>query len=167
MLRLPHPELVEMVNAIKRNVVGTRRARVAGHDLTYAIIRRDPDLPVPDLGACYDTDGALYLPDDLVNEDEQVADLTAYHEHVEVRHKLAGRSHAYAHRRAYIAELLAARQVYAEPAELRRYLRWRIGGYPAWKGLDTEQVATELEHALTADPLRKGEVLRVIKAHRL
>lgn len=165
MLRLPHPELLPIVERVKDKVISTRRATVAGTEITYAVFRHVADLPND--GAWYDTDGALYVAEDLVAWDEQVADLTAYHEFEEVRHKKAGRPHAYAHRRAYLAELLAARQVYADADALHRYLRWRIGGYPAWKGLNVEQVVKELEQVLLAQPLRKGEVLRVITACRL
>ena len=62
---------------------------------------------------------------------------------------------------------MVARQVYADSEALQHYLRWRIGGYPAWKGLDVEQVAKDLEQVLLAQPLRKGEVLRVITDCRL
>ncbi len=165
MLRLPHPELASVVEAIKRNVVDTRRTTVAGTDVCYAVFRHVP--AELDIDACYDVYGAIYLREDLVAFDERVADLTVYHEYVEVQHKEAGRAHAYAHRRAYVAELLAARQVFGEPAELEDYLRWRIGGYPAWKGLDSEQVAADLARVLTAERPRKGELLQVIKEHRL
>ncbi len=138
---------------------------MAGTDVSYSIFRRDPT--VPDFGACYDVDGAIYLREDLVAFDERVANLTAYHEHVEIQHKVAGRAHAYAHRRAYVAELLAARQVFGELADVRRYLRWRVEGYPPWKGLDPEQVAADLARVLLSKRPRKGELLRVITAHRL
>ncbi len=171
-LRLPHPELVAVVEGIKRNVIGTRRAVVADIDLCYAVFRRDPDLAEVgeerwEIDACYDVEGTIYLRDDLVAFDERVADLTAYHEHVEIQHKVAGRAHAYAHRRAYVEELLAARQVFGEAAEIERYLRWLIGGYPAWKGLDPEVVAADLAGVLLSKRPRKGELLRVIEVHRL
>ena len=44
------------------------------------------------------------------------ADLGAFHEHTEIRHKLAGRSHGYAHHRALLEELLAAKQIFDKDA---------------------------------------------------
>jgi hypothetical protein len=157
--------VLPLIERVKGNVIGSRRTIIAGTEITYAVFRQAVGIP-PD-GAWYDTDGALYIANDLLAWDAQVADLIAYHEYEEVRHKKAGRAHAYAHRRANLAELLAARHVYADAEALRTYLRWRIGSYPAWKGLEVELVAKDLERALLAQPLRKGQVLQVITDYRL
>lgn len=165
MLRLPHPELLPIIERVKCNVIGNRRTTIAGTEITYAVFRQAVDIPSD--GAWYDTEGTLYVAEDMLVWDEQVADLIAYHEFEEVRHKKAGRAHAYAHRRAYLTELLAARHVYADAEALRTYLRWRIGAYPPWKRLDVDLVAKDLERALLAQPLRKGQVLHVITDYRL
>ncbi len=164
MVRLPHPELARLVEAVKRHVVGTRVASVAGIEVPYSVFRSGEE--APDV-AFYDEGGAIYVSEDLVGEDGRVADLTAYHEHVEIRHKVAGRSHAYAHRRAYIEELLAARDLFGGPGELSGYLRRRVGGYPEWKVPEPEALATQLSCILSGDRPRKGDLLRVITEHRL
>ena len=63
----------------------------------------------------YDEDGNIYLPESFANAEPEFAYLVVLHEHVEIGHKLAGRSHAYAHRRAYLAELLAAKEMFSGP----------------------------------------------------
>src|SRR5205085_11665752 len=98
MLRPPHPELVGLLSIIKREVVGMRCHSAAGIELRYAVFRPGPDSS--DLGACYDQDGTVYVPEDLVQLDERFADLIALHEYLEVQYKRAGRPHASAHRRA-------------------------------------------------------------------
>lgn len=164
MLKLPHPELAGMVEAIKREVVGTRVAFMAGTEVPYWVFRSSE--VTPEL-ALYDEDGTIYVSEAVVKADTRSADLCAYHKHIEIRHKRAGRSHACAHRRAYIAELLAAKNLFGGPDELLGYLRWRIGLYPAWKELDSEMVAMQLHSVLSETKLRKGEVLQMIKDHRL
>jgi hypothetical protein len=126
MLRLPHPDTAGLLAAIKREAISTRHRMVAGAALSYAVFRSGA--ATPDL-AFYDEDGTIYIPEDLIEFSEQYADLIAFHEHVEIQHKRAGRSHAYAHRRALMAELLAAKQVFSELAVSQHYLEWRIGLY--------------------------------------
>jgi hypothetical protein len=163
-LRLPHPELAGLFEAVKRHVVGTRLASIAGTAVQYSVFRFSAE--APDV-AFYDEGGAIYVSEDLVDEDARVADLTAYHEAVEIRHKRAGRSHAYAHRRAYVDELLAAKELFGGPGELSGYLRRRIGGYPQWKVPEPEAVAARLHGVLSEDKPRKGDLLGVITEHRL
>jgi hypothetical protein len=77
------------------------------------------------------------------------------------------RPHAYAHRRALVAELLATKRIFAEAAEVRRYVEWRIGHYPAWKIPDPQQIVAQLMPILTEDRPRKGQLFHVIKEYRL
>lgn len=109
MRRLPHPEPSGIVNGIWRNVVGTRRAAFANIDIEYATFQRRPD--TPDVGPYSGSGGTIDLPAELVAFDERFADLTAFHEQIEIERKLAGISHAAAHRRTYVGELLAARRL--------------------------------------------------------
>ncbi len=164
MLRLPHPELAGLIDAVRRHIIGTRVASIAGAEVPYSVFRASTEAPD---AAFYDGDGAIYVSEDLLDPDTRVADLTTYHEHVEIRHKRAGRSHAYAHRRAYVEELLAAKALFAGPGELLRYLRRRIGGYPEWKVPDPEAVAERLQGILSVDEPLRGELLRAITEHRL
>ena len=164
MLRLPHPEMAGLIDAIKRNVVTTRRSMVAATELSYTVFH--PGSETPDL-AFYDEDGRIYVPEHLVAFDERYADLIAFHVHLEIRHKLVGRAHAYAHRRALVEELLAARQILNEPGERKGYLQWRIGLYPTWKVPEPEQVVEQFVRLLTEDKPRKGELLQLNKEHRL
>ena len=71
------------------------------------------------------------------------ADLAAFHEHTEIRHKLAGRSHGYAHHRALLEELLAAKQIFDNDA-LTAYVHQRVFGYPDWKLPDKESIEEKL-----------------------
>ncbi|MDP9352047.1 MAG: hypothetical protein M3P51_10970 [Chloroflexota bacterium] len=164
MVRLPHPELAGLVEAVKRHLVGRRVASIAGTEVPYSVFRSGEE--APDV-AFYDEGGAIYVSEDLVDEDGRVADLTVYHEHVEIRHKRAGRSHAYARRWAYVEELLAAKDLFGGPGELRRYLRRRMGGYPEWKVPDPDAVAERLHGILSVEKPLRGELLRAITEHRL
>ena len=112
-IRLPHEgETVNrLLRQIKDAIVETRTAVVSGVEITYSICTPWPR-GLDD--AMYDHDGNIYLPESSVRADTTRADLTAFHEHTEIRHKLAGRSHAYAHRRGLLEELLAAKQIYDE-----------------------------------------------------
>ena len=130
MLRLPHADAARLISAIKRDVLNTRHTVVVGSHFSYAVFRSGTD--TPDL-AFYDEAGTIYLPDDLVALDGRFADLIAFHEHIEIRHKRVGRAHAYAHRRALMEELLAAKQVFVELAECQQYVRWRIGSIQSGK----------------------------------
>lgn len=165
MLKLPHPELYSVLESIKANTITRKHSLIMGNELSYTVYRSDPD--IQDLRAIYDEQCAIYVDEKVVELDERFADLTAYHELLEIRHKLAGRSHAYSHRRAYVEELLTAKGILPDSSELRRYLQWRIEGYPAWKQLKPEEVVTELLDVLTPDKPRKGELLRVITMHSL
>ncbi len=153
-----------LINTIKGNVVTTRHGVVDTAEFSYAVFH--PGSDTPDL-AFYDEEGRIYVPQRLVAFDERYADLVAFHEHLEIRHKLAGRSHAYAHRRALVEELLAARQIFNESGKWKDYLQWRIGGYPAWKVPEPEQVVEQIVRLIAEDKPRKGALLQVIKERRL
>lgn len=156
------PGQAEWLAAIRRNIVGDRRCTVAGTEVRYAIFRRESGGP----GACWGEDGTVYIPDELLERDESRADLTALHEQTEYQHRALGRPHAYAHRRAYLAEFLAAKQVFDVP-ELERYVRGRIRPYPAWKVPDLDALATDLLRLLAAPRPRRGELMRLITVHLL
>ena len=111
--------------------------------------------------AIHDHCGNIYVPESRFRSDAMRADLSAFHEHVEVRHKLAGRSHAYAHRRALLHELLAARETYDEHG-LREYVRYRVFSYPAWKVPDRNAVERDLCELLSADRPLRGKLIEAI-----
>ena len=164
MLRLPHPEAADLLEAIKQTVTRTEQAAVADTPLSYAVFRCGAD--TPDL-AFYDEAGTIYIPEDLIEINEQYAHLFALHEHVEIQHKLASRSHAYAHRRALQAELLAAKQIFSDPKQLEGYLHWRIGLYPEFKRFDRADLLAKLMQILTSERPRKGDLFLLIKANPL
>jgi hypothetical protein len=153
------------VEAVTTKVVGERQTEVAGVPVRYAVYRWGPGPPA-DVG-CYDREGTIYIWEGHLQADARRADLTAFHEHVELGHKAAGRAHAYAHRRALLAELLAAKALLTGPGEFRRYLEARVRPYPAWKVRDPEGVIDQLEQLLAADRPRRGELLRVITENRM
>ncbi|MCY4110468.1 MAG: hypothetical protein OXF96_00835, partial [Chloroflexi bacterium] len=93
--------------------------------------------------------------------------LVVLHEHVEIAHKLAGRSHAYAHRRAYLAELLSAKETFTGPGELRQFLKRRIGGYPDWKVPNKAEVEERLYELLQAPRPLRGRLIEVMRKARL
>ena len=163
-LKLPHPELIDLIEALKANVtrVGTRE--VDGTEVRYFIC--DPWPEWADL-AMYDEDGNIYLPESFVNAEPKFATLVVLHEHVEIGHKLAGRSHAYAHRRAYLAELLAAKEMFSGPGELRQYVKRRIGGYPDWKVPNKAEVEERLYDLLQAPRPLRGRLIEVMTEARL
>jgi hypothetical protein len=163
-LRLPHPELAATLDRIKNDVVDARGNVVGDVEVSYAIYRPGPD--TADLGACYDEDGTIYIPEDLVKFDELYADLVALHEHVEIQLKLAGRSHAYAHRHGLVKELLTAKRLHGQ-SELQRYIRWRVDAYPESKVPDREELVAQITGILSDVRPRKGQLLKVIKQHRL
>jgi hypothetical protein len=164
MLRLPHPEAAALLDPIKRDVIRIEQHTVADTALSYAVFRSEAH--TPDL-AFYDTDGTIYIPEDLVQFDQHYAHLIALHEHVEIQHKRAARPHAYAHRRALLVEFLAAKQIFSQPGQLECYLHWRIGGYPEAKRFDRAEVLAQLMHILAAERPRKGDLFHLIKAHPL
>ncbi len=162
MLRLPHPEATELLDAIKQNVIRTEQAVVADLALSYTVFRHRGD--TPDL-VFYDETGTIYIPADLIEFDEQYAHLFVLHEQVEIQHKLASRSHAYAHRRALQAEFLAAKQIFPDVNELEAYLHWRIGLYPEFKRFDRADLLAKLMLILTSERPSKGDLFRLIKAN--
>ena len=130
-IRLPHEgeEVDRIIRQIRDAARETRMTTIAGAEVTYSICDPWPLEPEP---AIYDHHGNIYVPASRFESDALRADLSAYHEHVEVQHKLAGRSHAYAHRRALLMELLAARDIYDKDG-LREHVQYRVCNYPAWK----------------------------------
>jgi hypothetical protein len=156
------PGQAEWLAAMRRNVVGERRCTVAGTEVRYKIFRRQPGIP----GACWGEDGSVYINDEALQRDQRRADLTALHEQTEYQHRALGRPHAYAHRRAYLTEFLAAKQVFDLP-ELRRFVRDRIRPYPAWKVRDQEALAADLVRLLAAPRPKRGELMRLITVHLL
>jgi hypothetical protein len=164
MLRLPHPEAPDMFETIRRSVIRQEACVVGGVSVSYDVFRTGAE--TPDL-AFYDQHGTIYIPEVLVQFNEQYAHLVALHEHVEVHHKRAGRAHAYAHRRALLAELLAAKQLFSDSDQLEGYLRWRIGGYPAWKNLDQAALVTQLTLLLAVDRPRRMVLFQLIKEQSL
>jgi hypothetical protein len=142
--------MIELLNA---NVVEKRITMVGDLEVTYSICSVWPD--GLDL-ATYDADGNIYMSESYVRADLQRADLTAFHETVETRRKIAGQSHAYAHRRALLEEFLTAKQILGE-TELKAYVDRRIDGYPSWKFTDEERVTFKsslYEHLAAAKPPR-------------
>ena len=95
-IRLPHEgeEVDRLIRQIKDAVRETRTTVVAGVEVTYSICDPWPLGPEP---AIHDHCGNIYVPGSRFRSDAMRADLSAFHEHTEVLHKLAGRSHAYAH----------------------------------------------------------------------
>jgi hypothetical protein len=154
-----------LVATFKANVVGDRQSAIPGADLRYLLFRQDPGWS-GEFGG-YDEDGTIYVAAELACLDERFADLIALHEQLEVRYKVAGRSHAYAHRRAWAEEVLTAKRLFGQPSEQAHYVRWRVGQYPVWKVPDPEAVAAQLTEILASDRPRKGDLLRAITAHRL
>jgi len=112
--------------------------------------------------AIWDEDGNVYVHERLASIGRAYADLAAFHEKTEIDHKLAGRSHAYAHRRALLLELLAAKEIYDSPEQVRTYVHRRISGYPDRKVPDKETVASRLCGYLDQERSPRGKLLTVI-----
>ena len=163
-LKLPHPALAELANTLRASVTDERSIEVDGTEIRYRLCSPWPD--EADL-AMYDEDGAIYLPERFANAHPERAHLVVLHEHVEITHKLAGRSHAYAHRRAILIELLAAKAMFGAPDRLRAYLQWRIGAYPDWKVPDKPAVVGQLHDLLQASRPPRGRILEIVKDARL
>ncbi|MCY3782234.1 MAG: hypothetical protein OXG79_00415 [Chloroflexi bacterium] len=159
-IRLPHEgEWVDrLLREVKDAVWETRTVVIADVKVTYSIC--DP-WPLGGEIAIYDHDGDIYLPESYVRSHPSNADLVAYHEQIEIGHKLAGRSHAYAHRRALLMELLAAKQSYDEVG-LRAYVHQRVFGYPDWKIPDKDAIEERLYELLSADRPLRGRLIAVI-----
>jgi hypothetical protein len=164
MLRLPHPEFAGMIDVIQRAVIRREEIVLADTPIVYSVFRTEAD--IPDL-AFYDEERTIYLPEDLLQFNEQYAHVIALHEQIEIQHKRAGRTHAYAHRRALLAELLAAKQIFPEASQLAGYLQWRIGGYPAWKNLDRAAIVAQSIQLLASNRPRRGALLQLIQDHAL
>jgi hypothetical protein len=164
LIRLPHPEFAALIDTIKRDVI--RREEIVLIDVTisYAVFRSEAE--TPDF-ACYDEQGTIYIPENLLHFNEQYAHLIALHEHVEIQHKRAGQPHAYAHRRALLTELLAAKQIFSEAQHFATYLQWRIGLYPEWKHLDQAAIVIQLLDLLTSNRSRKGALFQRIREYML
>ena len=163
-LRLPHSSLVDLIVKLRAGVSGERTCTVAGTEVSYFV--SDPWPDDADL-AMYDEDGNIFIPERFADDHPERANLVVWHEHVEITHKLAGRSHAYAHRRAILMELLAAKALFATPEHLREYLRWRIGAYPDWKVPDKPSVVGRLNDLLQASRPMRGRILEIVKEARL
>ena len=155
-LKLPHPSLVDLIDELRANVTGERTSQVDGVEVRYRVCEPWPD--EADL-AMYDEDGKIYLPERFANAHAERAHLVVLHEHVKISHKLAGRGHAYAHRRALLAELLAAKGMFGAPGQLCEFLRWRIGAYPDWKVPNKSNVVAQLFDLLQASRPLRGRIL--------
>ncbi len=128
-LRYPHPELFRsIVEEIRSNVIEERTCDVGGIEITYTVSSWQGGDP-----GMWDEDGNVYVHESLALRDVTTADLVAFHEKTEIDNKLAGRSHAYAHRRALLLELLAAKETYVDFGRFRDYVHWRLSGYTGWK----------------------------------
>ncbi len=158
-IRLPHEgeEVDRLIQQIRDAVLETRTTIIAGAEVAYSICDPWPLEPEP---AMHDHYGNIYVPGSRFRADAMRADLSAFHEHVEVQHKRAGRSHSYAHRRALLLELLAARDIYDEDG-LREYVRYRVFNYPAWKIPDRSAVVRELCELLAAGRPLRGKLIEV------
>ena len=136
---------------------------IAGAEVTYSIC--DP-WPLGPEQAIHDHDGNIYVAESRVRADSMRADLSAFHEHTEVCDKLAGRSHAYAHRGALLLELLAAKQIYDEDG-LSDYVRYRVFNYPDWKIPDRNAIENALCELLSADLPLRGRLIEVFTRARM
>ena len=164
-LRLPHEgEWVEqLIRQIKEAVRETRTVEIAGVEVTYSICAPWPPGMDP---AMYDHDGNIYLPEKSVQSNPTYADLSAFHEHTEIRHKLAGRSHPYAHRRALLEEFLVAKRIFDKDA-LAAYVYFRVYGYPDWKIPDRGNIHKRLCELIAVDRPLKGRLMEVITEARM
>jgi hypothetical protein len=123
----PHPEFAGLIDTIMRDFIRREEIVVTDVPISFAVFRKKANTPNLSF---YDKRGTIYLPENLFQFNEQYAHLVTLHEHVEYQHKLVERPHAYAHRRALLAELLAAKQIFTKEHHLAEYLQWRISGYP-------------------------------------
>ena len=164
-IRLPHEgEAIDrLIRQIKEAVRETRTTVVTGVEVTYSVCAPWPRGMDP---AMYDHDGNIYLPEKSVRSNPIYADLTAFHEHTEIRHKLAGRPHSYAHRRALLEELLAAKQIFDKDA-LAAYVHKRVYSYPDWKIPDKDITHKRLCELIAVDRPLKGRLIEVITQARM
>ena len=163
-ISLPHPIVTEFASILKTNASWERTCGLDGLGICHWLCDPWPD--EADL-AMYDEDGNIYLPERFASGRPERAELVALHEQVEISHKLAGRSHAYAHRRAILIELLAAKAMLRGPGQLREHLGWRIGVYPDWKVPDKAAVVAQLYELLAASRPLRGRILDVVMKARL
>ena len=92
----------QLLGQIKDNVIGERACDIGGMEVRYVVFSwPGGDDPI----GSYDEEGTIYVSDNLLRTNPKDADLTAFHEQLEINRKRAGRSHAYAHRRALLAIL--------------------------------------------------------------
>jgi hypothetical protein len=165
-VKLPHPELQPVLSAMARSVIETRSVSVAGTHVEYDLFT--PTWETHDIDAAYSESGRILVSTDLVSAGQRYADLAALHEHVEIQHKVAGRSHAYAHRRAFVHELLPAGRIFqASRDDLASYIAWRIGAYPPDKVPLPYETVQRLLGILTTTPVRKGKLLEVVTRYHL
>lgn len=165
-VKLPHPELQPVLSAMAGSVVETRSTSVAGTQVEFDLFT--PTSETHAIDAAYSASGRILVSTDLAGAGQRYADLAALHEHVEIQHKLAGRSHAYAHRRAFVHELLAAGRVFQNSRDdLASYIAWRIGAYPLDKVPLPDEAGQQLMGILTTIPVRKGKLLEVVTTYRL
>ena len=164
-IKLPHEgeEIDRLIRQIKEAVRETRTTVVAGVEITYSICDPWPHDMDP---AMYDQDGNIYLPEEHVRSNPISANLTAFHEHTEIRHKRAGRAHGYAHHRGLLEELLAAKQIFDEDG-LTAYVHERVFGYPDWKIPDKDSIEEKLCELLSAERPLKGKLMEVFKEARM
>ena len=164
-IRLPHEgeEIDRIIRQIKAAVQETRKTVVAGVEVTYSVC--DPWPPGMD-PAMYDSDGNIYLPDSFLRSDPTTAALAALHEHIEVIHKRAGRSHGYAHHRGLLHEFLAAKEVYDRDG-LKEFIHYRVFEYPDWKIPNKSVIEEKLCELLSVDNPRRGELLEVFREARM
>ena len=105
-----------LIEQVKKNKLRDLTCGIEGLTVRYTVCGEWPDWLDSGL---YDAQGTIYVSDTLVRKDRWLADLTAFHEQTELNHQAAGRSHAYAHRRALLLELLAAKRHFGQPGQLR------------------------------------------------
>ena len=145
-------------------VVSERTCLIANTEVTYFVCAPWPEGMEP---ASYDESGNIYIAKSLVDRTPEVADLVAFHEQTEMDQKAAGRSHTYAHRRALLLQLVAAKTIFREPERLCEYIHWHIGMYPDWKLSNKEDLADQICGLLLAERPPRGKLLDLIKLARL
>jgi hypothetical protein len=141
-----------------------RSTMIAGIGVSYKSCTPWPQGLDP---AIYDEEGNIYVSHRFVEMDPDAAGLVVFHEQTEIDQKAAGRSHAYAHRRALLLQLLAAKTIFVEPERLRQFVHSHIGGYPDWTLPNKAEVAEWLYDLLSAERPLRGRLLDVIKEARL
>ena len=164
-LQLPHEgEWVEqLIRQIKEAVLETRTVEVAGVEVRYSICAPWPQGMDPGM---YDHEGNIYLAEESERSNPAYADLTAFHEYTEIRYKLAGRSHTYAHRRALLEELLAAKRIFDKDA-LAAYVQSRVNSYPERKIPDRDNIYKRTVELIAVERPLKGRLMEVFTEARM